>query len=225
MVGTACGSKPAAAPGSRRAHLRWRPRSSGGRLYRFRPHQRPQLQCVTVECAQRGNGTDTKADRPAIDFASVGCPLARGSLVVSQLSEPAVGLAQHRAGGELQPVATDVTILSPAVTSLSADLKAGQAKAADIAGFRSAVAALRSAVRLAEDDPIPGCVSGAHQAEATGLADLGHAVVGFGAVLGAVGSGDYPAAYHDMQSAIVVLQPGSAQMAKATIALNKSGIR
>jgi hypothetical protein len=92
-----------------------------------------------------------------------------------------------------------------------------------VTALRAAATSLGSGIRAARENPIPSCLSGAHRAEVTGLADLSRAVTGFDNALGAVGSNDYPAARQDMQTAIAALQPGAAEMAKATADGNRPG--
>ena len=120
---------------------------------------------------------------------------------------------------------TDLTIVSQATASLDADLASGTAPSATVTAFRSAATSLRSSTQAAQKNLIPGCVSGAHRAEATGLADLGDAVAGFDNAIGETGSGDYGTAQRGMRTAITAMQSGSAEMAKTTADLNRYDIR
>lgn len=129
------------------------------------------------------------------------------------------------AGGQLQVVVTDLTIVSQATTYLDADLASGTAPSAAVTALRSAATSLRSSTRAAGKNLIPGCVSGAHRAEVAGLADLGDAVAGFDNAVGETGSGDYGTAQRGMRTAITAMQSGSAEMAKTTADLNRYGIR
>jgi hypothetical protein len=129
------------------------------------------------------------------------------------------------AGGQLQAVATNVTILLQAATPLETDLAHGTAPAANVTALRSAANSLGSATRAADRNVIPACISGAHQAEVAGLASLGSAVTGFENALSAIGSGDDPTAHGNIRTAIPAMQSGSADMAKATVDLSRYGAK
>jgi hypothetical protein len=129
------------------------------------------------------------------------------------------------AGGQLQAVATDVTILLQAATPLETDLAHGTAPAANVTALRSAASSLGSATRAAGRNVIPACISGAHQAEVAGLASLGSAVTGFGNALSAIGGGGDQAAHGNIRTAIAAMQSGSADMAKATVDLSRYGTK
>lgn len=127
------------------------------------------------------------------------------------------------AGGQLQVVVTFLTITSQAAASLDSDLAAGAAPPTAVSALRSATGSLRSAVQAAAKNPIPGCVTGAHQAEVTALADLAGAAAGFGGAVSATGTGDYATARRDIRAAVATSQPGSAQLAKAITDLTRYG--
>jgi hypothetical protein len=129
------------------------------------------------------------------------------------------------AGGQLQAVATNVTILLQAATPLETDLAHGTAPAANVTALRSAANSLGSATRAAGRNVIPACISGAHQAEVAGLASLGSAVTGFENALRAIGSGDDPTARGNIRTAIPAMQSGSADMAKASVDLSRYGAK
>lgn len=129
------------------------------------------------------------------------------------------------AGGQLQVVVTKLTIVSQAAMLLHADLAAGTAPAAAVTALRSAAASLSSATQAAEKNMIPGCVSGAHQAEVAGLADLDHAVTGFGSAADKSDSGDFDGAQGGMQAAVTAMQSGSAEVATAIVAVGQYGTR
>jgi len=129
------------------------------------------------------------------------------------------------AGGQLQVVVTDLTIVSQAAVSLDADLASGTAPSAALTALRSAARSLRSSTRAAGKNLIPGCALGAYRVEVAGLADLGDAVAGFDNAVGETGSGDYGTAQRGMRTAITAMQSGSAEMAKTTADLNRYGIR
>jgi hypothetical protein len=125
------------------------------------------------------------------------------------------------AGGQLQAVTTDVTILLQAAAPLETDLAHGTAPAASVTAVRSVATSLGSAVGAADRNVIPACISGAHRAEVAGLASLGSAVTGFKNALSAIGSGNDQGAHGDVQTAITAMQTGSADMAKATVDLSR----
>lgn len=129
------------------------------------------------------------------------------------------------ADGQLQVVVTDLTIASQAATSLNADLASGTAPSAAVTALRSAATSLSSSTRAATKNLIPGCVSGAHQAEVTGLTDLGSAVADFGKAVNETGSGDYGTAQHSIRTAVTALQSGSAGMGQAITNLNRYGAK
>jgi hypothetical protein len=129
------------------------------------------------------------------------------------------------AAGQLQAVATNVTILLQAATPLETDLAHGTAPAANVTALRSAANSLGSATRAAGRNVIPACISGAHQAEVAGLASLGSAVTGFENALRAIGSGDDPTARGNIRTAIPAMQSGSADMAKASVDLSRYGAK
>jgi hypothetical protein len=129
------------------------------------------------------------------------------------------------AGGQLQVVVTDVTIVTQAAASLNTDLQAGTAPAADVTALNSAATSLRSSTQAATKNPIPGCVAGTQPAEAKGLTHLGDAVAGFGSAVTGAGSGDYGTAQRDMQTAVAAVQSGSAEMAAAIAGLNQYGTK
>ena len=129
------------------------------------------------------------------------------------------------AGGQLQAVATNVTILLQAATPLETDLAHGTAPSAKVTALRSAASSLGSATRAAGRNVIPACISGAHHAEVAGLASLGSAVTGFENALRAIGSGDDPTAHGNIRTAIPAMQSGSADMAKASVDLSRYGAK
>ena len=129
------------------------------------------------------------------------------------------------AGGQLQVVVTDVTIVTQAAASLSTDLQAGTAPAADVTALNSAATSLRSSTQAATKNPIPGCVAGTQPAEAKGLTDLSDAVAGFGSAVTGAGSGDYGTAKRDLQTAVTTVQSGWAEMAAAIAYLNQYGTK
>lgn len=129
------------------------------------------------------------------------------------------------AGGQLQVVVTFLTITSQAAASLDSGLAAGTAPPTAVTALRSAAASLRSAVQAAAKNPIPGCVTGAHQAEVTALADLAGAAAGFGGAVSATGTGDYATARRDIRAAVATSQPGSAQLANAITELTQYGAK
>ncbi len=125
------------------------------------------------------------------------------------------------AGGQVQAVVTDITILLQAATPLETDLAHGTAPAASVTAVRSAASSLGSSTRAAGQNVIPACISGAHQTEVAGLAALGGAVTGFQNALAAIAAGHDQAAHGNIQSAITAMQTGSADMAKATVDVNR----
>jgi flagellar hook-basal body complex protein FliE len=129
------------------------------------------------------------------------------------------------AGGQLQVVVTDLTIVSQAAAPLHADLASGTAPSAAVTALHSATTSLRAGIQVARKNLIPGCVSGAYQAEVAGLTDLGGAVAGFDNAADATDSGDYGAAQRGMRTAVAAMQSGSAEMATAIAGLNRYGTR
>lgn len=129
------------------------------------------------------------------------------------------------AGGQLQAVTTDVTILLQAATPLDKDLARSTAPTARAKALRSAATSLGSSTRAAYRNVIPVCISGAHHAEVAGLAALSGAVTGFDNVLSAVGSGYDQTAHRNIQTAITAMQSGSADMAKAMADLSRYGTK
>ncbi len=129
------------------------------------------------------------------------------------------------AGGQLQAVVTEVTIMLQAATSLEPGLSSGAAPAAKVTAFRSAATSLRSATRAAQENLIPACVSGAHPAERAGLTELGGAVADYQNALAAIGGGDYQAAHRNIQAGITAIQSGSAEVAKAAADVSRYGSR
>jgi hypothetical protein len=129
------------------------------------------------------------------------------------------------AGGQVQAVVTGVTIMLQAATPLETDLAHGTAPAAMVTALRSAANSLGSATRAADKNVIPACITGAHQAEVAGLAGLGGAVTGFQNALAAIGGGHDQAAHGNIQTAITAMQAGSADMAKATVDVNRYGAK
>ena len=103
------------------------------------------------------------------------------------------------AGGQLQVVATDLTIATQAAASLHADPATGTVPPAAVTALRSAAASLRSSTQAAGKNLIPGCISGAHEAEVTGLANL--------------------------SGAVAAVQSGSAEMATAIAGVNRYGTK
>jgi len=122
-------------------------------------------------------------------------------------------------------VVTKLTIVSQAATTLNADLAAGTAPAAAVTALRSAATSLSSATQAAGRNVIPGCVSGAHQDEVAGLADLDRAVTGFGSAADKFDSGDFGGAQGGMRTAVTAVQSGSAEMATAIAAVNQYGAK
>jgi hypothetical protein len=118
-----------------------------------------------------------------------------------------------------------VAIVSQTAATLHADLAAGTVPADAVTALRSAARPLSSGASAAGLNLIPGCVAGARQAEAAGLADLGRAVTGFGNAAGETDRHDYGAAPRVLQAAVAAMQSGSAQMAGAMTDLNRYGIR
>lgn len=129
------------------------------------------------------------------------------------------------AGGQLQVVATDVTLVTQAAASLNADLRSGTAPAADVTALNSAATSLRSSTQAAAKNLIPGCVPGTQPTEVKGLTDLSDAVAGFGSVVTGADSGDYGAAQRGMHTAVASVQSGSAEMAAAIVGLNQYGTK
>lgn len=127
------------------------------------------------------------------------------------------------AGGQLQVVATDLTIAAQAAASLHADPAAGTVPPAAVSALRSAAASLRSSIQAAGKGLIPGCISGAHQAEVTGLASLSGAVVNFDNAADQTDSGNNGTAQRSMQSAVAAVQYGWAEMATAIAGVNRYG--
>jgi hypothetical protein len=112
-----------------------------------------------------------------------------------------------------------------AATPLETDLAHGTAPAASVTALRSADSSLGSATQAAGRNVIPACITGAHQAEVAGLAALGSAVTGFQNALAAIGAGHDQAAHGNIQTAITAMQTGSADMAKATVDVNRYGAK
>ena len=131
------------------------------------------------------------------------------------------------AGGQLQVVATGITIAAQPAASLHTDLAntAPSAPPGTVTGLSSAAASLRSSTQAAGKSLIPACVPGARKAEVTGLADLGRAVTGFGSAVSEARGADYAAAAGTLAAAIAAMQSGSAQMATAIADLNRYGTK
>ena len=129
------------------------------------------------------------------------------------------------AGGQLQVVVTDVTLVTQAAASLNADLRSGAAPASDVTALDSAATSLRSSTQAATKNLIPRCVPGTQPAEVKGLTHLGDAVAGFGGAVTGASSGDYGTAQRDMQTAAAAVQSGSAEMAAAIAGLNQYGTK
>jgi hypothetical protein len=127
------------------------------------------------------------------------------------------------AGGQLQVVVTDLTIASQAAISLRADPASGTIPQSAATALSTASASLRSSTQAAGKNLIPGCVSGAYQAEIAGLTDLGRAVAGFDNAVSETASGDYGTAQQSSQNAVATLQSGSAKMATAMVDVNQYG--
>jgi hypothetical protein len=181
-------------------------------------------------------GSHPSASLPSGATAPTDAPTATASAPASASGSPAPWASETcpnqlsswrgtGAGGQLQAVVTDVTILSQAATPLAADLARGTAPAASVTALRSAATSLRSTTRGAAQNPVPACISGAYHAEVAALADLGRAVTGFENTLSAAGRGDDQAAHGNIQAAITATQSGSAQLAKATIDLSQYGAK
>ena len=122
-------------------------------------------------------------------------------------------------------VVTDLTIAAQAATSMRADPASGTIPQAAVTALNSAAASLHVSTQAAGKSLIPGCVSGAYQAEVAGLTDLGRAVTGFDNAVSESASGDYGAAQHSSQAAVAVLQTGSAKMAAAIVDVNGYGTK
>jgi hypothetical protein len=168
------------------------------------------------------------APAPATAPATASAPaLASASAPWSSTSCPSQ-LASWRstgAGGQLQVVVTDLTIVSQAAAPLDADLASGTAPPAAVTALRSAATSLHSGTQAARKNLIPGCVSGAYQAEVAGLTDLGGAVADFNNAVNETDSGDYGTAQRGMRTAVAAMQSGSAEMATAIAGLNRYGTR
>jgi hypothetical protein len=120
-------------------------------------------------------------------------------------------------------VATDLTIAAQAAASLHADPATGTVPPAAVTALRSAAASLRSSTQAAGKNLIPGCISGAHQAEVTGLANLSGAVANFDNAADQTDSGNNGTAQRSMQSAVAAVQDGWAEMATAIAGVNRYG--
>lgn len=129
------------------------------------------------------------------------------------------------AGGQLQVVVTDLAIASQAATSLHADPATGTVPPAAVTALRSATASLSSSTQAAGKNLIPGCVSGAHQAEVAGLAKLSGAVASFDSAADQTDSGNNGTAQRSMQTAVTAMQSGSAEMATAVAGVNQYGAK
>jgi hypothetical protein len=129
------------------------------------------------------------------------------------------------AGGQLQVVVTDLTIASQAATSMRADPVSGTIPQAAVTALNSATASLRVSTQAAGKNLIPGCVSGAYQAEVAALTDLGHAVAGFDSAVSESASGAYSTAEQSSQAAVAALQSGSAKIATAIVDVNQYGAK
>ena len=129
------------------------------------------------------------------------------------------------AGGQLQVVVTNLTIASQAATSMRADPVSGTIPQAAVTALSSATASLRVSTQTAGKNLIPGCVSGAYQAEVAALTDLDRAVAGFDNAVSQSASGDYGAAQHSSQTAVAALQSGSAKIATAIVDVNQYGTK
>jgi hypothetical protein len=129
------------------------------------------------------------------------------------------------AGGQLQVVVTDLTIASQAATSMRADPVSGTIPQAAVTALSSAAASLSVSTQAAGQNLIPGCVSGAYQAEVGALTDLGRAVAGFNNAVSESASGAYGTAQQSSQTAVAALQSGSAKMATAIVDANQYGTR
>jgi hypothetical protein len=90
---------------------------------------------------------------------------------------------------------------------------------------RTACRSRGRSTQAARKDLIPGCVSGAYQAEVAGLTDLGGAVADFNNAVDETDSGDYGTAQRGMRTAVAAMQSGSAEMATAIAGLNRYGTR
>ena len=129
------------------------------------------------------------------------------------------------AGGQLQVVVTDLTIASQAAISMRADPASGIIPQAAVTALNSAAASLRVSTQAAGKNLIPGCVSGAYQAEVAGLTDLGRAVAGFDSAVSESASGAYGTAQQSSQTAVAALQSASAKIATAIVDVNQYGTK